>query len=58
MLRQLDQRSADGLTVTLDWDPVRNTAVVTAEDEATLVCIEVDRAHARDAFYHPYVYAG
>ena len=57
--RELDQRTADGLAVTLEWNPMTDAVrvvVVDGEDEA--VTLPVSAADASDAFVHPFVYSG
>jgi len=56
MLRELDQRSTDGLTVTLSWDREDDVVVLHLDDHgATRVgIVPADRAY--DAFWHPFVY--
>jgi hypothetical protein len=57
--RQLDQRTADGLEVTLEWNPATDAlriALVDREGEA--LTFPVSAADAPDAFVHPFIYAG
>ncbi len=56
--RELDRRSADGIDVTLLWEASTDGVVVTVVDERTgeRFAIQVDPAHALDAFRHPYAY--
>jgi hypothetical protein len=58
-LRELDQRSADGIDVRLLWDPRTNHAsiVVTDEQSGSVLAFPVDGAEALTAFQHPYAYA-
>jgi hypothetical protein len=57
--RELDQRTADGLTVTLEWDPVTaELRVVVVDREGEAVSFAVRAEDASDAFVHPFVYAG
>jgi len=57
MFRELDQRTADRMTVTLEWDPATGHVQVRCEadwfpDES--VCYLVDPREAALAFKHPY----
>ena len=57
--RELDQRTADGLTVTLEWNPATAALrVVVLDRESAAVSFAVRAADASDAFVHPFVYAG
>ena len=57
--RELDFRSADGLEVTLVWQPETNGVTVKVFDAKTGddFDIDVEPANAMDAFHHPYAYA-
>jgi hypothetical protein len=56
--RELDQRTADGLTVTLEWNPATAALrVVVADGESAAVTFGVRAEDAADAFAHPFVYA-
>ena len=57
--RELDYREGDGLEVSLVWYPARDEIAVKVLDMRTGERFEipVDRASARDAFYHPFAYA-
>jgi hypothetical protein len=59
-LRELDSRSGDGLTITLLWRPGDSRVTVRIDDHRTAVRVEfgVPGRDARDAFAHPYAYAG
>jgi len=59
-IRELDQRSSDGVTVTLLWDADTNHVLVSVVEERRGVSFEfeVAGADAADAFHHPYAYAG
>jgi hypothetical protein len=61
MLRQLDERSSDGLTVALEWDSETNRVSIRCEDTRTPdeppLCYAVEPREARDAFLHPFAYA-
>jgi hypothetical protein len=58
MLRQLDQRSSAGMTITLEWDSETDLVWVRCEDEHTvdkpLLCYPVEPRDARFAFLHPF----
>ncbi|HUE25994.1 MAG TPA: hypothetical protein VMP89_04420 [Solirubrobacteraceae bacterium] len=57
--RELDQRTADGLTVTLAWNPATAALrVVVADRETEAVSVAVRAQDASDAFMHPFAYAG
>lgn len=58
-VRQLDQRSGDGIDVTLLWDSRSNEVFLTVVDERLGETLEfgVPPASALDAFRHPYAYA-
>jgi len=58
VLRQLDQRNDDGLTVTLEWDPDTGRIQVRAENQREpdwpSACFVVEPGDARFAFLHPF----
>jgi len=57
--RQLNQRTADGLAVTLEWNPATDALRIVAVDHASeTVTFAVRAADASDAFVHPFIYAG
>jgi hypothetical protein len=57
--RQLDQRTADGLKVTLEWNPTTDALrIVLVDRESEAVTFAVSAADAPDAFVHPFIYAG
>ena len=58
--RQLNQRTADGLAVTLEWNPTTDALRVVIVDHAAseTVRFPVRAADASDAFVHPFIYAG
>ena len=57
--RQLNQRTADGLAVTLEWNPTTDALRIVVVDHASeAVRFPVRAADASDAFVHPFVYAG
>jgi hypothetical protein len=57
--RELDQRTADGLTVTLEWNPATAALRVAVVDRGGVAVTFAVRAQdASDAFAHPFVYAG
>ena len=56
--RELDQRSVDGLAVTLEWNPATDALrVVVVDRESAAVTFAVRAEDASDAFVHPFVYA-
>jgi hypothetical protein len=61
MLRQLDQRESDGVTITLEWDPETNHVQIRCEDEQMpeplLLCYPVEPRDARLAFLNPFAFA-
>lgn len=57
--RELDQRTADGLAVTLEWNPATDALrIVVVDRESAPVTFQVTAADASDAFVHPFIYAG
>jgi hypothetical protein len=57
--RELDQRTADGLAVTLEWNPATDALrVVVVDRESEAVTFPVRAEDASDAFVHPFIYAG
>jgi hypothetical protein len=57
--RELDQRTADGLAVTLEWNPATDAVrVVVVDRQRAAVTVPVSAADASDAFVHPFAYAG
>ena len=57
--RELDQRTAHGLTVTLEWNPATSALrVVVVDRESEAVSFAVRAEDASAAFVHPFVYAG
>ena len=58
-VRQLDQRSGDGIDVTLLWDSRSDQVFVCVVDERLGETFEfgVPPQDALDAFRHPYAYA-
>jgi hypothetical protein len=60
MVRELDQRSVVGLTVTLAWDDVANDVIVTVEqsagDHTRSASVGVPPEQAAEAFAHPFIY--
>jgi len=58
-LRELDQRSGNGLEVTLLWSERTGAVFVRVEDERTDTGFHfaVDPAEALEAFRHPYGYS-
>ena len=59
LIRELDQRTNDGVTVTLLWNAETNTVFVSVVEERYGVSFEfpVPPADATDAFHHPYAHA-
>jgi hypothetical protein len=57
-MRELDQRSVEGLTVTLSWSERTGSVYVSVEDRTTNrdFRLAVDPADALEAFRHPYGY--
>jgi hypothetical protein len=56
--RELDQRTADGLAVTLEWNPATDALrVVVVDRESAAVTFPVRAEDASEAFLHPFVYA-
>ena len=57
--RQLNQRTADGLAVTLEWNPTTEALRIVVVDHASdPVTFPVRAEDASDAFVHPFIYAG
>ncbi len=56
--RELDHRESDGIQVSLVWSPDNGDVWITVLDAVTgeSFHIEVDPAHALDAFRHPFAY--
>jgi hypothetical protein len=54
--RELDHRSADGIDVTLLWDPWTDSVMVAVVDDNESFRIAVDASEALEAFRHPYAY--
>ena len=59
-IRELDHRHADGIDVSLLWDPNSDTVSIEVRDErrGESMRFEIDPAEAHAAFQHPYAYAG
>jgi hypothetical protein len=56
--RQLNQRTADGLAVALEWNPATYGLRIVVMDHASeTVTFPVRAADASDAFVHPFIYA-
>lgn len=56
--RELDQRSANGISVTLSWSPATDALFVTVVDEAgDPFELVVEPHEALDAFHHPFAHA-
>jgi hypothetical protein len=56
MLQQLDQRSGDGLTVTLSWDDADDVVILHLDDHGRTAVGAVAAELALDAFRHPFLY--
>ena len=57
--RELDHRTADGLAVTLEWNPATDALrVVVVDRQSATVTFPVRAEDASDAFVYPFVYAG
>jgi hypothetical protein len=58
--RELDERTADGMTVRLLWRPGEAGVLLQVDDARTGVRFELDvpGRDARLAFLHPFAYAG
>jgi hypothetical protein len=57
--RELNQRTADGLAVTLEWNPATDALrIVVVDRESVAVTFPVTAADASNAFAHPFIYAG
>lgn len=58
-VRELDQRSNDGIEVTLRWSPQTNRVWISVVDEkrGDSFELDVDPSDALAAFQHPYAYA-
>jgi hypothetical protein len=59
VIRELDQRTNDGITVTLLWNAETNRVFVSVIEPRHGASFEfaVAAADAADAFHHPYAYA-
>jgi hypothetical protein len=59
MLKELDTRISNEIEVSLLWSSADNRVLVRVYDASTEeeLELEVDPAHALDAFHHPYAYA-
>ena len=57
--RELAQRSADGVDVTLLWCPADDSVTVRVVDQDSHCIFEIPARpdHAMNAFHHPFVYA-
>ena len=57
MFRELDQRSGNGFTVTLEWNPASNQIRLRLDDHASIAqsfTLVIDPADARLAFLDPF----
>ena len=59
-VRELDRRRSGGVEVALLWSPQTNRVFVEVDDElqGDRFRMDVAAAEAREAFDHPYAYAG
>jgi hypothetical protein len=53
---ELDHRNAEGIDVTLLWEPRTESVVVAVVDDNESFRIAVEASEALDAFRHPYAY--
>jgi hypothetical protein len=60
VIRELDQRTDHGITVTLLWNAQTNCTFVAVVEDPHGVSFEfeVPGTDAAEAFHHPYAYAG
>lgn len=60
LIRELDQRSNHGTTVTLLWNAKTNGVFVSVVEERHGVAFDfaINAADAANAFHHPHAYAG
>lgn len=58
MFVELDSRKGDGVTVALEWDGDTGATQIVVQDsrEGIVIAFGVPRAHAADAFRHPFRY--
>ena len=58
-LRELDDRSNEGIDVALLWNPQTNRVWVSVVDgrRGDAFVLDVDPSDALDAYHHPYAYA-
>jgi YD repeat-containing protein len=58
MLRELDTRTGDGITVTLYWDSASERTTIHLVDERTETdeTFQIPASTAADAFEHPFYY--
>jgi hypothetical protein len=59
VIRELDQRTSDGISVTLLWNARTNRVFISVFEQRPGAAFEfeVAAADALDAFHHPYAYA-
>jgi hypothetical protein len=59
VIRELDQRTNDGITVTLLWNTETNRVFVSVDEQRPGVSFDfaIPAADAADAFRHPFAYA-
>jgi len=56
MLRELHERTGNGLTVVLFWDDEADTVILHVDDHGISTGTHVPAARALDAFHHPFLY--
>jgi YD repeat-containing protein len=58
MLRELDTRAGDGITITLYWDSFSRRTIIHLLDKRTEIdaTFQVPHQAAADAFEHPFCY--
>jgi hypothetical protein len=59
VIRELNQRTTDGISVTLPWNAETDRVFISVVEERSGVSFEfeVASAEAADACHHPYLYA-
>jgi hypothetical protein len=59
-VRELDCRTSDGIGVRLLWNPLTDSVSVSVDDSRGGESFQFDvaRAHALEAFRHPFAYVG
>lgn len=56
VLRNLDSRESDGISVSLDWNPIGNFCVVTVTTATKRFTLIPANGDVLDCFHHPYPY--